>query len=65
MNQLRRGILQTVFIIFFALLLIRFFPFVVRIGEAAALGLREFWWGILILAMAVWLLWVFRKRKVT
>jgi hypothetical protein len=63
MRQPRRNILQAAFLILFALLLIRFFLFVVRVGEAAALGLWEFWWGILILAMAVWLLWAFRKRR--
>jgi hypothetical protein len=63
MRQPHRNVLQAAFLILFALLLIRFFPFVVRIGEVAALGLREFWWGVLILAMAVWLLWAFRKRR--
>lgn len=63
MRQPNRAILQTAFLIAFVLLLIRFFPFVAQIGEAAALGLREFWWGILILALAGWMAWAFRKRK--
>jgi hypothetical protein len=58
-----RGILPAIFLIVFVLLLIRFFPFVARVGEIAALSLREFWWGILILSLVVWLVVVFRKQS--
>lgn len=63
MRSYWRGIIQLIVLGVFALLLIRFFPFVARIGEAAVMGLREFWWGILILALGGWLIWVLRKRN--
>lgn len=63
MQSQLRGILQLIFLIAFVILLIRFFPFVVRIGEAAAIGLLQFWWVVLILALGGWLVWVLRKRN--
>ena len=62
MRQPVRSIVQVILLMVVVGVLIRFFPWVARIGEAAALGLREFWWGILIVALAVWLVWTFRKR---
>jgi hypothetical protein len=58
-----RSIVQVLFLIFIVVILVRFFPFVVQVGEMAALGLREFWWLILILALAFWLVWVLKKRN--
>ncbi|MGK5086201.1 hypothetical protein WDW86_01475 [Bdellovibrionota bacterium FG-2] len=61
-----RGILQILFLVGFVLLLLRFFPLVVRLGDAAALGVRgvvEFWWVVLLLALGGWLIWVLRKRN--
>lgn len=63
MQSQLRGFLQLVFLFAIVFLLIRFFPFVVRIGEAAAMGLRQFWWVVLILALGGWLVWVLRKRN--
>ena len=42
--------------------LILFFPSALAFTEMAARELRYFWWLILLLALAVWLMWGFKKR---
>jgi hypothetical protein len=42
--------------------LILFFPSVLAFTEMAARELRYFWWLILLLALAGWLIWGFKKR---
>lgn len=63
MNRKLRGFVQIFFLAAFVFLLIRFFPIAIRVTEAAALGLREFWWLVLILSLAIWLVFVLRKRN--
>ncbi|MEK7689767.1 MAG: hypothetical protein AAB425_01975 [Bdellovibrionota bacterium] len=63
MKNLWRGIFQILFLVLFTGLLIRFFPLAIRVSEMAALGLREFWWVVLGLALAGWLVFVLRKRN--
>jgi hypothetical protein len=58
-----RGFLQILFLLGFVLLLIRFFPIMFRLLEAAAIGIREFWWAVLVITLGVWLVWVLRKRN--
>ena len=41
----------------------RFFPLAIRLAEGAAVGIREFWWAILVLALSGWLIWVLKKRN--
>jgi hypothetical protein len=62
-NRFWRSALQVSFLLGFILLLVRFFPYVAIIAEGAALGIREFWWAILILALSGWLIWVLRSRN--
>lgn len=42
--------------------LILFFPRALAFTEMAARELRYFWWLILLLALAGWLIWGFKKR---
>lgn len=42
--------------------LILIFPKAYAFAEIAARELRYFWWLILLLALAGWLLWGFKKR---
>lgn len=42
--------------------LILFFPRALAFTEMAARELRYFWWLILLLALAAWLIWGFKKR---
>ncbi len=58
-----KGVVQTVALLIFVFILIRLFPLAVRVGEAAALGLREFWWGVLIIAFVGWLIYFFSKKR--
>lgn len=53
---------QLIILIAVVFLLIRFFPFAVRAAEAAALGVREFWWLILVLVFAGWLFSLLKKQ---
>jgi hypothetical protein len=43
--------------------LILFFPRALAFTEMAARELRYFWWLILLLALAGWLIWGFKKRR--
>ncbi len=55
--------MQIISIVMFILVLIRVFPLVVRIGDVAAISLRRFWWGVLIVALGGWLIHVLRARR--
>jgi len=44
-------------------LLILLFPSVLKFVEAAALELRYFWWLVLLLLFAVWLIWGLGRKK--
>lgn len=43
--------------------LILLFPSAFAFAEMAARELRYFWWLILLLALALWLIWGFRRRS--
>jgi|JI10StandDraft_1071094.scaffolds.fasta_scaffold17700_8 hypothetical protein len=53
---------QLIILIAVIFLLIRFFPFAVKAAEAAALGIREFWWLILVIVFAGWLFSLSKKQ---
>jgi hypothetical protein len=57
-----RRLIRTLILVGFVFFLIRFFPIAIRAIEAAALGIREFWWVILIFALGGWSVWVLKKR---
>lgn len=63
MNRWLRSFLQLALLFGIVFALVRFFPFVARLGEIAALGLREFWWLVLILSLGGWLIWILGKRN--
>ena len=64
MNPRARAILQIVVLIAVVGFLIAIFPPVFRFVEMAARELRYFWWLILLVALAIWLIWgLGRKPK--
>ncbi|MEK7781537.1 MAG: hypothetical protein AAB370_08575 [Verrucomicrobiota bacterium] len=54
---LRAGILVAVLVGLFML-----FPRALAFAEMGARELRYFWWLILLVALAIWLIWGFKKR---
>ena len=62
MNPKVRAALQlgVLLLIFGALLVL--FPRAMAFAEMAARELRYFWWLILLLALALWLIWAGRRR---
>jgi len=54
---LRAGILITVVVVLFLI-----FPRALAFVEMGARELRYFWWLILLVALACWLIWGFKKR---
>jgi len=53
----RAGILIAVVVILFVL-----FPRALAFVEMGARELRYFWWLILLVALAIWLIWGFKKK---
>ena len=62
MTPRRRAIAQTVVLIVVVGVLILIFPKAFAFTEMAARELRYFWWLILLLALAIWLIWGFKRR---
>jgi len=62
MNPRARLTLQVVALIVVIGGLILVFPRAMAFVEMAARELRYFWWVILLLALAGWLIWGFKKR---
>jgi hypothetical protein len=62
-NNNYRRISQLIVLIAVVFLLIRFFPYAVKAVEAAALGVREFWWLILVLVFSGWIFLLSRKKN--
>ena len=62
MNPRWRAALQVLFLVVLLGLLFLLFPRASQFVEMAARELRYFWWLILLLALAVWLMWGFKKR---
>ena len=52
-----RALLSTIALLIVLVSLVLAFPRVVAFTELAARELRYFWWLILIVALAVWLIW--------
>ena len=64
MNPRLRAALQIGVLLVVLVVLVRIFPATFRFVEMAALELRYFWWAILLVALAVWLIWgLGRKPK--
>lgn len=63
MNPRLRVLLQWALVAAFVLSLFLFFPSALGFVEMAARELRYFWWLILLVALAVWLIWAGRRRS--
>ena len=63
MNPRTRAILQIVVLVAVVGLLALLFPSVYGFVELAARELRYFWWLILLVALAIWLLWGIGRRQ--
>lgn len=62
MTGSQKRLFQIVALIVTIIVLIRFFPFAFRFVEGAALGVREFWWVILVLVLGIFAFRVLKKR---
>ena len=62
MNPRGRAFLQIVVLVVVIGGLVLIFPKAYAFAEMAARELRYFWWLILLLALAGWLIWGFKKR---
>lgn len=62
MNPRGRAFLQIVVLVVVIGGLILIFPRAYAFAEMAARELRYFWWLILLLALAGWLIWGFKQR---
>lgn len=62
MSPRARAILRAAVLIAVCIFLIRLFPGALKFTEMAARELRYFWWLILLLALAIWLIWGFKKK---
>ena len=62
MNPRWKLFFQLVFLILVILGLILIFPRAFAFAEMAARELLYFWWLILLVALAGWLIWGFKKR---
>jgi len=62
MNPRVRALLRAAVLIAVCVILFLIFPRMLAFTEMAARELRYFWWLILLVALACWLIWGFRKR---
>ncbi len=62
MNPRTRASLQLGLLLLLILGLLLLFPRALGFVEMAARELRYFWWLILLVALAVWLIWAGRRR---
>lgn len=62
MNPNKRVAVQLGVLALIVLGLIFIFPRALGFVEMAARELRYFWWVILLIALAAWLIWGFKKR---
>lgn len=62
MNPRQRAFLQAGILIAVLVALFLIFPRALAFAEMGARELRYFWWLILLVALAIWLIWGFKKR---
>jgi len=62
MNPRVRAVVRAVILIAVVVVLFRIFPSALAFAEMGARELRYFWWLVLLVALACWLIWGFRKR---
>lgn len=62
MNPRRRAFLQAGILVAVLVALFLIFPRALAFVEMGARELRYFWWVILLVALAIWLIWGFKKK---
>ena len=62
MNPRPRALLQLGLLVLVSLGLLLVFPRALGFVEMAARELRYFWWLLLLVALAVWLIWAGRRQ---
>ncbi len=62
MNPRPRALLQLGLLVLVSLGLLLLFPRALGFVEMAARELRYFWWLLLLVALAVWLIWAGRRQ---
>ena len=62
MNPRFRALIRALILVGVVIALFLMFPGALKFAEMGALELRYFWWLILLVALACWLIWGFRKR---
>ena len=63
MNPGIRALIQLVILVVVVAILVIAFPAAQEFVELAARELRVFWWLVLLLALAIWLIWGVSKKK--
>jgi hypothetical protein len=63
MNPRARVVLRAGLLALVVLGLLLLFPRALAFVEMAALELRYFWWLVLLLALATWLIWAGRRKS--
>jgi len=63
MTPRARLVLQSLVLVVVLGSLFLLFPKALAFTEMAARELRYFWWLILLVALALWLIWGFRRRR--
>jgi predicted membrane protein len=62
MNPRARAALQVAVLVAVLVALVMLFPRAYAFAEMAARELRYFWWVILLVALAIWLIWGIGRR---
>lgn len=62
MNPTARALIRAAILIGVVLVLFLIFPGALAFVELGARELRYFWWVILLVALACWLIWGFKKK---
>ncbi len=62
MNPRGRAVVQALILVGVLVALFLIFPRVLAFVEMGARELRYFWWVILLVALAIWLVWGFKKK---
>jgi len=57
-----RAAVQAAILIIVLVVLFLLFPAVLKFTEMAARNLRYFWWLILLIVLAIWLIWGFKRK---
>lgn len=62
MNPRTRAVVQALILVGVMVVLFLIFPKALAFVEMGARELRYFWWVILLVALAFWLIWGFKKK---